>query len=123
MKEPMAETVAGPDPEMAAKNMQETTVTMASPPTMKFTRLSAKPTRRFEMPPYPIRDPASMKKGMARRGKESSPVKQVCAIIVRGIGLVRARVMAVDRPRAIPMGMLNANERANRPKRRAISMI
>ena len=34
MKEPIAETVAGPDPDMAAKNMQAMTVTMARPPTM-----------------------------------------------------------------------------------------
>jgi hypothetical protein len=34
MKEPIAETVAGPDPEIAAKNMHARTVTIARPPTM-----------------------------------------------------------------------------------------
>ncbi len=34
IKDPMAETVAGPEPEMAAKNIQARTVTIARPPTM-----------------------------------------------------------------------------------------
>ena len=51
MKDPMADTVAGPEPEMAAKNMQAITVTMASPPVMAPTRASASTTRRREIPP------------------------------------------------------------------------
>ena len=123
MNPPIAETVAGPEPEIAAKNMQETTVTIASPPTMKLTRLSAKLTSLFEIPPYPMRDPASMKNGMARSGKESRPVKQVWAIMVSGMGLVSASVMAVESPREIPMGTLSARKRVNRPSRRAISIV
>ena len=51
MKEPMAETVAGPDPEMAAKNMHATVVTAASPPVTCPSRAFARFRRRLEMPP------------------------------------------------------------------------
>ncbi len=88
MKVPMAETVAGPEPEMAAKNMQANTVTIPSPPTIKPTRQSAKPISLLEIPPLHMRDPARIKKGIARRGKESSPVKAFWATITRGIRVV-----------------------------------
>ena len=87
MNEPMADTVAGPEPEMAAKNMQASTVTMARPPTMKPTRLSARLTSLLEMPPLHIRAPARMKKGIARSGNESSPVKDFWAIRVRRVSI------------------------------------
>ena len=35
MKDPIAETVAGPEPEIAAKNMHAKTVTIAKPPVIK----------------------------------------------------------------------------------------
>ena len=89
MKDPMADTVAGPEPEMAAKNMQANTVTMARPPAMKPTRLSARFTRRLEMPPLHMSAPARMKKGMARKGKASSPVKDFCATKARGMLVVK----------------------------------
>ena len=48
----MAETVAGPDPEIAAKNMHANTVPIASPPVKKKPmRLSAKFTKRLDIPP------------------------------------------------------------------------
>jgi len=65
IKEPIAETVAGPEPEIAAKNIQANTVTMAKPPVMKPTKLSARFTRRFDMPPCNIRAPAKIKNGIA----------------------------------------------------------
>jgi hypothetical protein len=75
MKEPMADTVAGPDPEIAAKNIHARVVTIASPPVRKPTRLLAKFNRRLETPPYLIRFPARIKKGMAIKGKESRAAK------------------------------------------------
>lgn len=51
MKEPMAETVAAAEPEIAPKNMQATTVTIARPPVMKPTKHSAMSTMRREIPP------------------------------------------------------------------------
>ncbi|MPN25185.1 hypothetical protein SDC9_172592 [bioreactor metagenome] len=108
MKEPIAETVAGPEPEIAAKNMQASTVTIARPPVMKPTRLSARLTRRREMPPLHISAPARMKKGIASSGKESSPVTDFCASISIGISEVSHIASPVASPRVIPIGMLSA---------------
>ncbi len=123
MKEPIAETVAGPEPEMAAKNMQARTVTMARPPMMNPTRLSARATSRLEIPPLHMSAPARMKNGIANRGKESSPVKDFCAIRTSGMSVVRARQMPVANPSVMPMGMLRPMNRIRSPKRRSASMI
>ena len=48
---PMAETVAGPEPDMAAKNMHATVVTMPSPPVIFPTMTSARSRSLREMPP------------------------------------------------------------------------
>ena len=70
----MAATVAGPEPEMAAKNMHATTVTSARPPYLRPRKASAMLSRRREIPPVAISSPASTKKGTAIREKESAPV-------------------------------------------------
>ena len=70
----MAETVAGAEPEIAAKNALASVVIKASPPAIVPTRLSAKSTKRREMPPEPIRFPANIKKGMASKGNDSNAV-------------------------------------------------
>jgi hypothetical protein len=122
IKEPIAETVAGPDPEIDAKNMQARTVTIASPPTMKPTRLSAKATRRREIPPLHISAPARMKKGMASRGNESSPVTDFCASIIMGISDVNHIAMAVEIPSVMPIGTLRAIVTSSKEKRIIASM-
>ena len=76
MKEPIAETVAGPEPEIAAKNMQAIVVTSARPPVTWPTSLLKRLSRRREMPPYIMKLPATTKNGIARSVKESRPVKQ-----------------------------------------------
>ncbi|MPM59724.1 hypothetical protein SDC9_106570 [bioreactor metagenome] len=73
--EPMAVTVAGPEPEIAAKNMQPMMVAIPSPPVNFPTAASAMLTIRRAIPPKAIRFPASIKKGMAISVKESRPVK------------------------------------------------
>src|SRR5699024_11632471 len=50
----IAATVAGPEPEIAAKNIQANTVTIASPPVINPTREFAKSRSRFDTPPYPL---------------------------------------------------------------------
>ncbi len=75
----MAATVAGPEPEIAAKNMQVATATRPSPPVKRPNRISPTSSRRREMPPWPIRSPARMKKGTAISGKESIEVTRLCA--------------------------------------------
>ena len=108
INEPIADTVAGPEPEMAAKNIQAKTVTIAKPPVIKPTKLSAKFTSRREIPPLHIRDPARIKKGIARSGKESSPVTDFCASIIKGMSDVSHMAMPVASPRVMPMGILMA---------------
>ena len=108
MKDPIAETVAGPEPEIAAKKMHAKTVTIAKPPVIKPTKLSARLTSLREIPPLHIRDPANIKKGIARSGNESSPVTDFCASIIKGMSDVSHMAMPVASPKVMPMGMLMA---------------
>ena len=71
---PMAATVAGPEPEIAAKNMQATTATMARPPVIRPKKQLKVLSSRLEMPPPLISSPAKTKKGTAIRGNESMAV-------------------------------------------------
>ena len=108
MNEPIAETVAGPEPEIAAKNIQARTVTIASPPVMNPTKASARLTSLREIPPPHISAPARIKNGIASNGKESRPVTDFCASISNGISDVKYIARAVESPRVIPIGMLSA---------------
>ena len=58
---------------MAAKNMPAITETTESPPRIKPTSESAKPTRRSLTLPWAIKSPARMNIGMATRAKELMP--------------------------------------------------
>lgn len=123
INEPIADTVAGPEPEMAAKNMQAKTVTIAKPPVINPTRLSAKLTSLREIPPLHIKAPARMKKGIASRGKESSPVTDFCARIIIGISVVAHIQTPVAKPRVIPMGILRAMVTNSTLKRMTASIV
>ena len=72
--EPRAEQSATDEPEMPPMIMLETTVTLASPPRRWPTSARARLMMRWARPPAPIRFPASMKNGMATKGKESTLV-------------------------------------------------
>src|SRR5690606_25258333 len=74
IKPPIAATVAGPDPEIAAKNIQATIVTMLNPPVIQPTNAEANASSLFDTPPLPIRIPASIKNGIASKGNESREV-------------------------------------------------
>ena len=82
--EPIAATSATPEPDIAPKNMQETTMTIAMPPRMCPTMLEAKRIMRGVMSPSAIRAPASRKSGMASSVKESAPTTMRCAITSQG---------------------------------------
>ena len=69
--EPTAATVAGPEPETAAKNMHTSTVTMAIPPVMRPKNTLQTLRMRRDTPPAPIRSPAKINIGTAKMGKES----------------------------------------------------
>ena len=71
---PTAATVAGPEPETAAKNIQTSTVTMARPP-VTLPKNTLQTFRILEdTPPALIKSPARMNIGIARIGKESQDV-------------------------------------------------
>src|SRR5215472_14247391 len=82
--EPMAETSATVEPEMPEKMYSATTTAMLSPPRIHPTRTWASRTRRTAIPPVSMSAPARMKRGMARRTKESTPSKVCLTITVRG---------------------------------------
>jgi hypothetical protein len=120
INDPIAATVAGPDPEIAAKNIQVSTVTIAKPPIIKPTNELAKARSLFETPPFPIKIPAIIKNGMAIIGKESRDVNTFCVNVITGIPSVKnMTVIKVERPIAIPIGMLNAMNK-NRDKNSTI---
>jgi len=77
--EPIAATVAGPDPEIAAKNAQAITVTVASPPVNEPIKTFATLTILFDNPPVSIKLPASIKNGTAINGNESTAINDPCA--------------------------------------------
>ena len=60
------------------------------------------------MPPLHISEPARMKNGTAKRGKESKPVNAFYAIITIGMLDVNSIMIQVESPSVMPMGMLNA---------------
>ena len=62
---PRAATVAGPEPEIAPKNMATMTQTMAMPPRWWPTQSSMKAIRRLEMPASAMMLPERTKNGMA----------------------------------------------------------
>ena len=75
---PIATTVAGPEPEIAAKNIQAHTVTIASPPAFLPKRELKQSTRRREIPPLPINSPAKQKSGIANKEKLLAPLTNPC---------------------------------------------
>ena len=62
---PMATTVAGDEPDSAAKSMQAKTPAMASPPCRWPTQAMEKRMIRCATPPVVMNEEARMKKGMA----------------------------------------------------------
>lgn len=101
---PTAATVAGPEPEIAAKNIHVMIEAIAKPPVMFFTNELAKFTKRCEIPPLPMMSPARMKNGTAIIGKEST---EVIKVLTRKSTLkvpVEIMVSSVAIPNEIAMG-------------------
>ena len=112
----MATTVAGLEPEMAAKKVQESTEAMASPPGIQPTRVVAKRMMRRAAPPAERKAPQRTKKGMDMMTKLSSPVNSFCetmAIVSTDSEETNARKASTVSPRAMEMGM-PVSSRANR---------
>ena len=112
-------TVAGAEPDRAAKNMEARTVTWPRPPLKPRTRLLERLMSFSERPPNFMRLPASIKKGMAMRGKESRPRKQYWGMVMTSRLVVSTMVTRVERPREIPTGTLAIIRPIKRIKSRA----
>ena len=83
----MANVVATLEPDTAAKIMHVRMQVHGRPPWTPPTMDFANSTRRFEMPPSPMRLPARMKKGTAASGNLSSEANACCATRTRGSGV------------------------------------
>ena len=102
--DPIAATVAGEDPEIAAKNIEASTFTYASPVLNLPTSTYAERTILEDKPPRCIISPASTNRGMATNGKESAAVT---ALFIRRVTL------------GVP-GRYSSTIRDDIPKQRAI---
>ncbi len=85
MIDPTAITVAGLDPEIAAKSAQATTAARPMPPCQCPTIEVAKAIIRFATPPWVRKFPARMKKGIAMISNFSMPVNSFSAMLSIGI--------------------------------------
>ena len=81
---PSAATVAGPEPEIAAKNMLATTPTVAKPPVDEPQTLLAILINRPDIPLFSINIPARIKNGIASRVNESLAANIICGMFSIG---------------------------------------
>jgi hypothetical protein len=113
----MAATVAGAEPEIAAKNMDATTVTRARPPEREPMTALARWISLLEIPPFSIKAPAIIKKGIAIKGKESVAVNIFWATTIRGTVWKMNMALSVARPRLTAIGTLSITRATKTPKR------
>ncbi len=88
---PIATTVAGEDPEIAAKKRQAITVAIASPPLKRPTKSFITFTIRVEIAPSAMMLPAKIKNGTPKSTKLSSPLKSCWMSDVSGIPAKKKR--------------------------------
>jgi hypothetical protein len=108
MIEPIAAVSAAVEPEIPEKKISETIETMPKPFLKWPTKARARLTSRREIPPVSIKDPARMKKGTARRGKESEPVKIFWGTMTSGMFPFIRRPRMEANPMLKAMGTLIA---------------
>jgi hypothetical protein len=119
---PMAITVAGEDPDIAAKNIQAMTDAMARPPVNLPTKSFITPTSRSEIAPSAIILPARMKNGTPRSTKLSRPLKSCWIRDVTEMWAINMGYIAVVAARRRDMGMLSAR-RTKKQMRTIVSVI
>ena len=83
--EPIADVVAGAEPEIAPKKADAPVETCASPPGKRPSNRPESFTRRSEICAAAMILPARRKSGMARKGKLFSPLNSFCGMIRSGI--------------------------------------
>src|SRR5699024_3956031 len=112
---PIAATVAGPDPDIAEKNIQVIMAAIANPPVNLPTNTLAKSNNLVEIPPFPIISPARIKKGTAIKAKLSVDVTNPCVKkVIEILGEYNAVINPAN-PRAIPMGTVKIKKRKKLP--------
>ena len=113
----MAAAVAGPEPDMAAKNMDATMAAIPNPPGMVPVSISATSTSFFAMPPLSIRLPTSIKNGIAISENESMLVTVDCAsICVILLPALKTENVATQlNPRLTAMGTVPKRHTNNTP--------
>ena len=121
--EPIAATVAGPDPETAAKNIHNTIVTVASPPVNLPKNTLHTFNRRLDTPPAPISSPARINNGIAISGKESALVTNCCTIYKELIRPSAKIAQREDTPIAIPTGIFKTKVTTNAINKTAATTI
>ena len=106
---PMHATVAGPEPEIAAKIALANTVILLSAPVDLFIRAEQKPIRRCDIPPSSMISPVRMKNGTASSVNESTPLKNDC--IIRSTGKVENMKIysTLATPNDIAIGTLSSS--------------
>src|SRR5699024_399145 len=114
---PTAATVAGPDPEITAKNIEVITAAMAKPPVNLPTNTLAKSNNLLEIPPFPIISPAKIKNGIAIKAKLSVEVTNPWDKKVIDIFDEYRAVARPASPSAIPIGTVSAMNRKKVPNK------
>ena len=105
MIEPIATTVAGDDPEIAANSAQAITPARPRPPYQCPTIEVANAIMRRATPPWVRKLPARMKNGIAMISKFSMPVNSFSATASIGTCVIVNRKVSTVRPSAIETGM------------------
>ncbi len=116
MIEPIATTVAGDEPEIAANSAQAITPARPRPPYQCPTIEVAKSIMRRATPPWVRKLPARMKNGIAMISKFSMPVNSFSATASIGTFVIVNRKVSTVRPSAIEIGMPVSISTISRPK-------
>ncbi len=121
--EPMATTVAGLEPETAAKSAQAATPARPNPPYQCPTIAEAKAIMRRATPPWVRKLPARMKKGIAMISNFSMPVKSFRATASSGTWVMVKRKVSTVRPSAMEIGIPVSMRTSSSPKMMTALMI
>ena len=124
---PSAATVAGPEPEIAAKKQATSTQTIATPPLKWPTQAWASLMRRVEMPDFSMMLPPRMKKGIAIRTDLVIAAETSCGTVPSTTLRERPAPMTsmaetLDMPRQMAIGAPIRSSTAKRPNKTVVTM-
>ena len=119
---PNAATVAGPEPEIAAKKQDTTTQTIAIPPLICPRHFSARLIKRPEIPAFSITLPEMIKNGIANNTNLLLEAEQIRGntdiTATSGFPAPCTKIAAtLDIPRQTAIGAPNASRRTNTPSK------